>query len=303
MLKDLSPGQNNKELKRFYRKMLKALHPDLGGDKEEFLKFLAWYADQHAKDKSFEAEVVKRLPSQGNYVYRCEEFTLEEILTLKQKTLVLPIDKKCPDCEGTGYDRFKSQVCGNCLGAGLIETLSSRSEDKVYVPCPFCGGRGRVQRVHCSTCLGRGTIRDELREVIDLPLGLEEGDYLYLPKDRFNLPQDVYVEVVIKDHPNFKRNGKDLILEHSVSLWELLLSDFIEVPTLEGLERLATSDLRTSQGIVLKSRGLYYYERGDLKRGNLIVKLKVIYPIDLPLEVKECLSLAYETYKRLHQGG
>jgi DnaJ-class molecular chaperone len=111
------------------------------------------------------------------------------------------------------------------------------------------------------------------------------------------------VEVVIKDHPNFKRIGKDLVLEHSVSVWELLLSDFIEVPTLEGRERLATSDLRISQEIVLKSRGLYYYERGDLKRGDLIVKLKVIFPLDLPLEVKKCLNLAYETYKRLHQGG
>ncbi len=303
MLKDLSPSQNNKELKRFYRKMLKALHPDLGGDKEEFLKFLALYNDRYLKDANLKPELVKRLPSQGNYVYRCEEFTLEEILTLKQKTLLLPIEKKCQNCDGTGYDRVKSQVCGNCFGTGLIETSSPRTSDKVYVPCPFCGGKGRVHRITCSTCLGRGTIRDELRVVIELPLGLEEGDYLYLPKDRFDLPQDVYVEVVIKDHPKFKRVGKDLVYEHTVDIWELLLSDFIEVSTLEGKERLATSDLRTSQEVVLKSRGLYYYERGDLKRGDLIVKLKVIFPIDLPFEVKKCLSLAYETYKRLNQGG
>lgn len=303
MLNDFSSRQNDKELKRYYRKVLKALHPDLGGDKEEFLKFLAWYTEQNTKDKIFKVEVVKRLPSQGNYVYRCEEFTLEEILTLKQKTLVIPVEKKCPDCDGTGYDRVKSQVCGNCFGTGFIETSSPRIGEKVYVPCPFCGGKGRVHRITCSTCLGRGTIRDELRVIIDLPLGLEEGDYLYLPKERFNLPQDVYVEVVIKEHPKFKRVGKDLIFEQTVSLWELLLSDFIEISTLEGTERVAASDLRTSQELVLKSRGLYYYERGELKRGNLIIKLKVIFPADLPFEVKDCLSLAYETYKRLSQGG
>ncbi len=303
MLKDAPSKFNNKEVKDFYRRMLKALHPDLGGDKEEFIKFLSWFTEEYSNRINNKPEVVKTLPLQGNYFYRCEEFTLEEILTLKKKTLILPIEKKCPDCGGTGYDRIKTQVCGNCLGRGLIETFNQRNNDKVYVQCPFCGGKGRVFRYPCSTCSGKGTIREELEVVIDLPFGLEEGDYLYLPKDRFNLPQDVFVEVVIKDHPNFKREGRNLICECALTVWDLLLSDYVEIPTLEGRERILTADLRTSQEVVLKSRGLYYYEGEVINRGDLIIKVKVVFPKEIPLELKECLKSSYEAYiKNMRKG-
>ncbi len=303
MLKKNFLGHSEEQdLKKLYRRMVKALHPDLGGNKEEFIKFMEefkFYKQNFFQSPIKKVEIVKNLPIKNNFIYRCEEFSLEELLGIKKKKVCIPIERKCYYCNGKGYDLNSTKICGRCQGTGLLRIEDKKETGQLSIKCFFCDGNGKVYNKKCIYCSGKGYIRDEIMVEVDIPLGVQEGDFLFLAKDLFNLPQDVYIEVFLSRNSSFKISGNDIKLELEINIWDLLLSDYIEISTLEGPEQIPTSILRENDFIILEKRGLFYYQDGSLKRGNLLIHFKIKMPKNIPMEVKEILQSAYNLYQSL----
>lgn len=278
-------------VKRFFRKQIKKLHPDLGGDKESFIEFLRWYEDFFSqtlkKDQEVQVKVVKSPEFRGRYVFSVLELTVEEVALGGKKKIEIPAEEKvCSKCNGTGHDlEGATSNCGFCKGRGIISTIDMRKEKEVFLGCPYCKGKGKIYTKKCEMCRGKGRLREKREILIDLPLGLREGDYLWISSEVAQLEYDIYLEIMLKEHPYFYLEDENLIYRCEIPFWEVMLNEHIKIRTLEGEEEISSSLFREGKPIVLKNRGPFFE---DGRRGNLVVDYRIYFPRKIPFKVR-CL--------------
>jgi len=283
------------DIKKFFRQQVKRLHPDLGGDKESFLEFLKWYKgiiNFHLKkiDKA-QVKIVKTPVLKGKYIFSSLELTVEEIALGGKRKIEIPGEEKiCVACEGTGYNLTGNTLdCGFCKGKGIISTIEQRKEKEVFLSCPYCRGKGKIYTEKCNVCRGKGKLREKKEVIIEIPLGLKEGDYIWISKDVSHLDYDLYLEIVLKKHPYFYIKENNLIYKCVIPFWEIILRDYVKVKTLEGEEEISSSLFREGKPIILKNRGPFL-ENG--KRGDLIVEYSIYFPDKIPEKVKSLIEEA-----------
>ncbi len=91
---------------------------------------------------------------------------------------------------------------------------------------------------------------------------------------------DLYLEVKLRGHPIYRREGDDLHCEVPVTLAEAALGAEIEVPTLTGKARIKIAPGSQSGSMLrLRGKGMPHPKGGG--HGDLIVKLKVVVPTHL----------------------
>lgn len=293
-------------VKRFFRQQIKKLHPDLGGDKESFIEFLRWYegfaSKSYKKDKEIQVKVVRSPEFKGRYIFSVLELTVEEVALGGKKRIEIPGEERvCVRCNGTGHHlEGSTSDCGFCKGKGIISTIDMRKEKEVFLGCPYCKGRGKIYTEKCGVCGGKGKLREKKDVLIDLPLGLKEGDYLWISKEVVQLDYDIYLEIILKEHPYFYLKEKDLIYRCEIPFWEVVLNEHIKIKTLEGEEEISSSLFREGKPIILKNRGPFFE---DGRRGNLIVDYRIYFPREIPFKVKclieEAVKVLNESYEDL----
>lgn len=275
------------EAKRFFRETVKKLHPDRGGDKEAFLEFLKSYEEFfQSYQTASKVKVLKNPVLKGNYFFSVLELTVEEVALGGKKKITIPGEEKvCPKCEGLGKkkDGAYSQ-CGFCKGSGFVETYDQRKEAISYLTCPYCKGQGVILTEKCEECKGKGYVKLLNEFWLDIPLGLKEGDYIYVEKESLGVDYDLYLEVIIKPHPYFSLEDGNLKYRCQIPFWEILLNDFITIKTLEGEEVVSSSLFTEGQPVILKGRGPFF---PNGKRGNLIVDYHIYLPKKLPPKAKD----------------
>ncbi len=302
MLPNESRFSSVEELKKYFREKVKHLHPDRGGSKEEFLQFISWYEEVSKKLRSSrQVEVVKRCPLTGDYVFSVLEFTVEEIALGGKKKIKIPYEEGiCKACGGTGKNKNgRAEICGFCKGSGFVEVFDSRNEKNTYLKCPYCKGLGYLLLEQCQYCLGKGKIKEEKEVVIDIPVGLKEGDILFLPKESVGAISDLYYEVAIKPHPYFVLKGSDLIYKCKIPFWEIMLNEEISILTLEGEEKVPSYLFTRDSPVVLKERGPFLK---DGRRGDLLIEFQIIVPHSIPEKAKFFIKKAVEILKQ-ERGG
>ncbi|WP_028840741.1 DnaJ C-terminal domain-containing protein [Thermodesulfobacterium hveragerdense] len=282
------------EAKRFFRETVKKLHPDRGGDREEFLEFIKSYEEffQSYRETS-KVKVLKNPVLKGNYFFSVLELTVEEVALGGKKKITIPGEEKvCPKCEGLGKkkDGPLSQ-CGFCKGIGFVETYDQRKEAISYLTCPYCRGQGVILTEKCEECKGKGYVKILNEFWLEIPLGLKEGDYLYVEKEILGVDYDLYLEVIIKPHPYFSLVDGNLKYRCQIPFWEILLNDFITIKTLEGEEVVSSSLFTEGHPVILKGRGPFL---PNGKRGNLIVDYHIYLPKKLPTKAKDLLKKVVE---------
>ena len=225
------------------------------------------------------------------------KLTLEEIAPGITKKLKIRKQVKCNDCNGTGAQAGTSlKTCPVCNGAGEVKTVS-RSVFGQFVniqACHNCQGEGKVVDSPCKTCSGDGRIEDDSMIKIDVPAGVEDGQYMTLRGEgnsgkRGGQPGDILVVFQELKHDQFIREKDDIIYNLFVTFPQAALGDEVEVPTLTGKAMLKI-DQGTQPGKMLKMKGKGIRHLNYSGSGDQIVRINVAVPQKLNSKEKDLIK-------------
>ena len=233
-----------------------------------------------------------------NAVYRGADLRYELALDLEQAVFgtATEIDfqtvKECTECGGSGAAKGHTPVtCDTCKGAGQVRI--SQGIFAVQQTCPRCKGRGSIIKEPCPKCAGHGRMRTTKRLAVKVPAGVDNGDRIRLAGEgeagrNGGPPGDLYVEIVVREHPIFERDHAHLSCEVPVSFVTAALGGSIEVPTLEGQANIKIP-VGTQSGRVfrLREKGIKPVRGGAT--GDLFCRVVVETPVDLNAEQKTLL--------------
>ena len=200
---------------------------------------------------------------------------------------------ECEECSGSGSAQgSKPEACGTCRGAGQVRM--QQGFFTVQQTCPRCHGRGQVVSDPCGKCRGQGRVRKQKTLSVKVPAGVDTGDRIRLSGEgeagRNGGPAgDLYVEVRVRDHAIFERDGAHLSCEVPVSFARAALGGSIEVPTLDGTATIKVPP-ETQSGRVfrLRENGIKPVRGGPT--GDLFCRVVVETPVSLTREQKDLLQ-------------
>ncbi len=211
--------------------------------------------------------------------------TLEEIADGVTKKVRIRRWEQCGTCEGSGARTGSEAVtCQTCGGAGQVQqvTRSIFGQMMNVTTCPTCKGEGTVITDPCPKCSGTGRDRSQVTLSVKVPAGVSSGNYLTLQNEgnkglRGGPAGDVIVFIEEKAHPEFMREGDELILVKPISYARAVLGGTVEVPTIHGTARLKIP-AKSRSGKVLRMRGEGLPHLNGFGRGDLLVELSIFIP-------------------------
>lgn len=203
----------------------------------------------------------------------------------------------CDACKGTGaHEGTTAEVCPDCHGRGSVKTtqrtpFGAISSSKV---CPHCNGKGKIIQNPCPSCHGIGRVRTQKTVSVDIPAGIGDRQTIRLGGQgdcgvNGGPSGDLLLNVNVRSHSLFKRDGFDVHCEIPVTYAEAVLGAEITVPTIDGDVKYNISE-GTQTGTVfrLKGKGIQKLQRSD--RGNQYVKINVEVPKNLTKKQKDLLK-------------
>ena len=226
------------------------------------------------------------------------ELTLEEAVKGCKKELKIPSLVGCETCHGSGAKPGTSaNTCGTCHGTGQVQMRQGFFA--VQQTCPSCGGRGKVITDPCTSCRGQGRVEKTKTLSVTIPAGVDTGDRIRLAGEgeagEMGAPAgDLYVQVHIKEHPIFVRDGNNLYCEVPISFANAALGGEIEVPTLDGRVVLKVP-AETQTGRMFRLRGKGVKSVRSHAVGALVCKVIIETPVNLTERQKELLRELDET--------
>jgi len=226
------------------------------------------------------------------------EVPLEEILTEKEKEIVLDKYVVCSRCSGKGAEPgSKVNECFSCRGTGQVQQMKRTFFGTITqsVICPECKGQGFRPEKLCNVCRGEGRIKEREKIKITIPVGVDTNQVIKVKGKgeagkRGGIAGDLYLRLVVKEHPLFQRKGDDLYSNVSISFSQAALGGEIEVLTPEGKKILLKVPEGTESGKVFRisKKGVPHF--GGYGRGNLYIELKIKTPKKLSRKQKELLE-------------
>ncbi|MGI6743322.1 MAG: molecular chaperone DnaJ [Eubacteriales bacterium] len=236
------------------------------------------------------------MPIDGDDIYVRQTITFEEAAFGVTKNISYNRIIKCPECGATGAAKgTKPEECPACGGSGQVRTtqrtiLGSMSTVKT---CDSCRGTGKVIKNPCPNCSGKGYIKINNKVDANIPAGIDDGQK-YVMRGYGNDGRnggstgDLVIEISVKEHNIFRRNGSDLYCEIPITFTEAALGAQIKVPTLEGTELYTIPEgTQTGTQFVLKNMGIQVVNSN--RRGDLYFRVTVEVPKNLSSAQKELL--------------
>ncbi|TXR54359.1 molecular chaperone DnaJ [Reinekea thalattae] len=226
------------------------------------------------------------------------ELTLEEAVRGVEKNIRVPTLVNCDGCGGSGAKKGTSPTtCSTCSGSGQVRM--QQGFFAVQQTCPSCSGAGKIISDPCTSCYGRG-VKEETKTLnVKIPPGVDTGDRIRLSGEgeagRNGGPTgDLYVEVHVKKHSIFERDGANLYCEVPISITEAALGGELEVPTLEGRVKLKIPQ-ETQTGKLFRLRGKGVKPVRGHTVGDLMCRVVVETPVNLTARQKELLNELQES--------
>ncbi|HTX25089.1 MAG TPA: molecular chaperone DnaJ [Steroidobacteraceae bacterium] len=207
---------------------------------------------------------------------------------------------ECETCHGTGAAKGSNpSTCDTCGGAGQVRL--SQGFFQLQQTCPRCHGLGTIVRNPCDTCLGQGRVRRSKKLSMKVPAGVDTGDRIRLAGEgeagrNGGPPGDLYVEVHVREHPIFERDGEHLSCEVPISFATAALGGSLEVPTLGGDVTIKIPP-ETQSGRVfrLRDKGVKPVRGGG--RGDLFCRVVIETPVSLSAEQRELVRKLEESLR------
>jgi len=231
------------------------------------------------------------------------EISLEEAAKGTQTRIRIPTEINCNTCKGSGAKAGTSaSTCGTCKGSGQVRM--QQGFFSVQQTCPHCHGSGKVIDDPCTDCHGRGRKRENKTLEIKIPAGVNDGDRIRLSGEgeagvNGGPSGDLYVQISLRQHELFTRDGDDLHCEIPISMTTAALGGDIDVPTLEGTASLRIPE-ETQTGKIFRLRGKGIKGMRSGVEGNLYVHVIVETPVNLNSEQKELLRQLQESMGEHH---
>lgn len=303
----LTKGASDDEVKKAYRKHVLRTHPDKGGDPEQFKKVQGAYdilSDPQKKENfdrfgtadggnpngfppgGFPPDLFSQMfgggggnpfgfPQQGprgpvrraNFEHELR-VSFEESFRGVTKNLRITIDKTCFACR---------KKCQACQGRGHVQ--HQMGPMIMNQPCGTCRGEGGLAQGPCDHCQG-GRKKEPLNLELKIPAGIEHGNTLTghglgeQPRNPGEEAGDIIFHIRVEQHPEFMRQGLDLIYQTSISFEDSVNGKKITVPHFDGPIHIDTADWG-----VLDPREDYIIPfKGFKGQGRLRVQFNVVYP-------------------------
>lgn len=217
------------------------------------------------------------------------EITLEEAVAGVEKKIRIPVLVVCTECSGSGAKKGSSPViCTTCHGHGQVRM--QQGFFSIQQACPTCRGTGKQIKDPCGKCYGQGRVQDTKTLSAKIPAGVDTGDRIRLAGEgeageRGGPSGDLYIDIQVKQHEIFTRDGANLYCEVPISFVTACLGDEIEVPTLDGKVLLKIpSETQTGKSFRLRGKGVKQVRGGPV--GDLLCKVQVETPVNLTGEQK-----------------
>ncbi|NRF68562.1 molecular chaperone DnaJ [Aquincola sp. S2] len=245
----------------------------------------------------------------GPQVYRgsdlsyAMEITLDEAANGKEAQIRIPTWDTCDTCHGTGAKPGTSaKTCSSCNGAGTVHMRQGFFS--IQQTCPHCHGSGKVIPEPCTTCSGAGKIKRQKTLEVKIPPGINEGMRIRSagngePGTNGGPPGDLYIEIRIKEHEIFERDGDDLHCTVPVGLTTAALGGTMEVPTLGGKAEIELPE-GTQHGKTFRLRGKGIKGLRSSYPGDLYCHVAVETPVKLTDQQRKLLR---ELDEALRKGG
>ncbi|MEX0732950.1 MAG: molecular chaperone DnaJ [Aquisalimonadaceae bacterium] len=231
------------------------------------------------------------------------ELSLEDAVNGTETTIRVPTWHVCEACDGKGQKGGRApETCPTCHGHGDVRV--QQGFFSIQQSCPRCGGTGSVVTDPCDSCGGQGKIKDTKDLSVRIPAGVDTGDRIRLsgegePGERGGPPGDLYVQIMVREHPIFVRDGEHLRCQVPISYVTAALGGELEVPTLSGRVALRVPE-GTQSGKVFRVRGKGVKPVRGGPQGDLLCRVVVETPVNLTREQRELLEKLGET---LDDGG
>ncbi|MFN2359719.1 MAG: molecular chaperone DnaJ [Marinobacter sp.] len=230
------------------------------------------------------------------------ELDLEEAVKGKTVQIRIPGHTECETCDGSGAEKgSRPEACGTCNGMGQVRM--QQGFFTVQQACPTCRGSGKVIKNPCKACHGAGRIQEEKTLSVKVPPGVDTGDRIRLSGEGEmgvdgGPPGDLYVQIAVREHSIFTRDGRNLYCEVPISIVDAALGGELEVPTLDGRVKLKIpAETQTGKLFRLRNKGVSPVRGGP--SGDLLCRVAVETPVNLTKRQKELLG---EFQKTLDDG-
>jgi molecular chaperone DnaJ len=232
-------------------------------------------------------------------VFRGADLRYELALDLEQAVfgdtvnITVPSIVACDTCEGSGAKPGTTPVtCRTCEGAGQVRV--AQGFFSIQQTCPACRGSGKTIEQPCTSCQGRGRVQRTKTLAVKVPAGVDNGDRIRLTGEgeaghNGGPPGDLYVEMAIRPHAIFERDGADLSCVVPVAFATAALGGSIKVPTLGGEVTLKIPG-ETQSGKVFRLRGKGVKPVRGREPGDLFCRAEVETPVNLTAEQKRLLE-------------
>jgi molecular chaperone DnaJ len=223
------------------------------------------------------------------------QITLEEAFSGTKKTIRVPSSVQCEACNGTGAEggSVSIQTCGTCRGTGKI-----RAQQGFFLierTCPTCGGTGKIIKNPCKVCAGAGRVQRDRTLNVTIPAGVEDGTRIRLAGEgeaglRGAPPGDLYVDVSVRPHAIFQREGPNIMVRVPLRMTQAALGATVEVPSVDGSRAALKIPPGTQTGDNFRLRGKGFSVLRSAARGDMYVQVVVETPQNLTPKQRELLE-------------
>ncbi|PWQ98538.1 molecular chaperone DnaJ [Leucothrix arctica] len=228
----------------------------------------------------------------GNDLQYNLDLTLEQAVFGTNVDIRIPTMQDCKPCHGSGAkDGTSPETCGTCHGQGQVRI--QQGFFAVQQACPACQGTGKIIKSPCSSCHGQGQVEENKTLDVKIPMGVDTGDRIRLTGEgeggiNGGPSGDLYVQMNLKPHEIFTRDGSDLHCTIPVWFTTTALGGEVEVPTLNGKVNLKIP-AGAQSGKVFRMRGKGVKSVRDAFEGDLFCKIQVETPVNLTKDQNQML--------------
>ena len=234
----------------------------------------------------------RRGPQRGADLQYTLELDLEQAVKGTTAKIRVPTLVNCEVCQGSGAKPGSKPVqCSTCGGVGQVRM--QQGFFSVQQTCPTCHGKGTIISDPCNNCHGQGRVEEEKVLSIKVPAGVDTGDRIRLSGNgeagpSGGVPGDLYVQVAVRRHDIFERDGANLHCEIPVGFVDAALGGELEVPTLDGKVKLKVpAETQTGKLFRLRGKGVTTVRGGG--SGDLLCRVVVETPVNLNSKQRELL--------------
>lgn len=234
--------------------------------------------------------------ARGRDVETQVEISFEQAVFGSEVTLQLNIDDTCEHCKGTITEPgYELKTCDQCKGTGQVVSATRTIFGNIQqaTTCPKCHGRGKIPEKECTVCHGKGTERKNQEVTLKIPAGVDDGAMIRLREHGeaiANGPKgDLYVNIRVKPHKKFTREGDLILSEETISMIDAALGTEIGVETVDGpITMKIPAGTQSGSDFKLSDHGVPHLKHDT--RGAHIVTITVETPTKLTKRQQELLK-------------